>query len=57
VTATIQLLLWRDKKIAARKAESEFESISSVDQSSDNPLLDVKDFEGKETSGVKEVAL
>jgi hypothetical protein len=57
VTATIQLLLWHDKKIAARKAESESESISSVAQSSDNPLLDVKDFKRKETSGVQEVAL
>jgi hypothetical protein len=57
VTATIQLLLWRDKKIAARKAKSESESISSIDQNSDNPLLNVNDFKGKNAYGIKEVAL
>jgi hypothetical protein len=53
LTATIQLLLWRDKRIAA-KAEAEN---SSSSQGSDSPPLHPADIDGKQAIDVKEVRL
>ncbi|RDW59119.1 allantoate permease-3 [Coleophoma crateriformis] len=56
VTVTIQLLLWRDKRIAAAKAASDIENESSL-LNTDSQDLKARDIDEKKVVRAEEVAL